>query len=139
MLLIARQTTRLLTIATLVVFVILLPPPLQADQTLIVPPAAVDDLPSTEQTARQDRSPLRLLMNFVSRADGERCPMYPTCSHYARQAFAEKGLLMGWVLTSDRLLRCGRDETRMAPKVRIDGVPHAHDPLVANIFWWDTP
>lgn len=129
MLLCARQTTRLLIITTLVGFVLLLPPLLQADQTLIVP--------STKQTVRHDRSPLRLLMDFVSRADGERCPMYPTCSHYARQAFAEKGLLMGWVLTSDRLLRCGRDETRLAPKVRIDGVPHAHDPLSANIFWWD--
>ena len=96
-------------------------------------------LPPQPNSLEQTTSPLRMLMNFVSRADGARCPMYPTCSHYARQAFAEKGLIMGWVLTSDRLLRCGRDETRLAPPVYVHGEPHAYDPLAANIFWWDKP
>ncbi|MCJ8500587.1 membrane protein insertion efficiency factor YidD [Desulfatitalea alkaliphila] len=137
MLLFARRMTHLRIFTTLVVFVLLLPPLVQADQTPIAPAAAADDRLTTKHTLRPDRSPLRVLLDFVSRADGERCPMYPTCSHYARQAFAEKGLLTGWVLTSDRLLRCGRDETRLAPKVRIDGAVHAHDPLSANIFWWD--
>lgn len=82
-------------------------------------------------------SPIGMFQKFVSRADGNRCPMYPSCSHYSAQAFREKGLLKGWILTCDRLLRCGRDETRLAPKVRIQGEPHAYDTLEANVFWWD--
>lgn len=90
-----------------------------------------------KNTAARSASPLVLLQQFVSRADGERCPMYPTCSQYARQAIAEEGLLKGWVLTTDRLLRCGRDETRLAPPINVHGVRHTYDPLVANTFWWD--
>ena len=83
-------------------------------------------------------SPIDLFRKFVSRADGDRCPMYPTCSHYASQAFAQKGIVMGWILTCDRLLRCGRDETRRAPKIRVHGDVHTYDPVAANTFWWDT-
>lgn len=43
---------------------------------------------------------------------------------------------MGWILTCDRLLRCGHDETRLAPSIRIQGANHAYDPLEANTFWW---
>lgn len=81
-------------------------------------------------------SPLKRLQRFVSRADGDRCPMYPTCSHYAAQAFAQEGPLKGWVLTCDRLLRCGRDETRQARPIRVQGRQYAYDPLDANTFWW---
>lgn len=93
--------------------------------------------PNRAGTLADRQSPLDRLQQFISRADGERCPMYPTCSHYARQAFAEKGALMGWVLTFDRLLRCGRDETRLAPPINVYGVRHSYDPLEANTFWWD--
>ncbi len=104
--------------------------------------AAMADTPITvsapeSKSVTRGPSPLTRLQQFISRADGDRCPMYPSCSHYARTAFAEKGALIGWVLTSDRLLRCGRDETRLAPPVNVHGVRHAYDPLAANIFWWD--
>lgn len=98
---------------------------------------------------KQDRSdaategpvitPIGLFRSLVSKADGDRCPMYPTCSHYASEAFSQKGLLLGWILTCDRLLRCGRDETRSAPKIRVHDSIHTYDPLSANTFWWDTP
>lgn len=81
-------------------------------------------------------SPLKLFQQFISPADGDRCPMSPTCSHYAQQALAQEGLLVGWILTCDRLLRCGRDEIRLAQPIRMDGAMHAHDPLDANTFWW---
>ena len=84
-------------------------------------------------------TPIGLYRSLISKADGDRCPMYPSCSHYASEAFTQKGLLMGWILTCDRLLRCGRDETRLAPKVRIRGKVRTLDPLSANTFWWDTP
>jgi hypothetical protein len=78
-----------------------------------------------------------MYQNTISRADGNRCPMYPSCSHYAAQAFAEKGPLIGWILACDRLLRGGRDETRLAPKILVNGVRLTYDPLSANTFWWD--
>lgn len=103
--------------------------------TVLADEAAVD-LASRADSHSSWASPIGLLQKFISRADGDRCPMYPTCSHYARQAFAKEGVLKGWILTSDRLLRCGRDETRLADPVRVQGVIHAYDPLEANTFWW---
>ncbi|MDI6797905.1 MAG: membrane protein insertion efficiency factor YidD [Desulfatibacillaceae bacterium] len=71
----------------------------------------------------------------VSPAAGQgRCPMYPSCSAYSRKGFAEKGFFWGFVMTCDRLMRCGRDETRLAPKVWVDGRELTVDPLEANQF-----
>lgn len=82
-------------------------------------------------------SPIRMFQRIISRADGQRCPMYPSDSNYATQAFNRFGPLIGWVLTSDRLLRCGRDETRLSPAVKINGLRSTYDPIEANTFWWD--
>ncbi len=81
--------------------------------------------------------PILFFQKTISKADGDRCPMYPSCSQYAINAIKSHGFLKGWVLTSDRLLRCGRDETRLAPKVKMNGKAYAYDPLKANTFWWD--
>lgn len=94
---------------------------------------------TTDDSEGPEITPIGLFRSFISKADGERCPMAPTCSRYASEAFSKKGMLVGWILTCDRLLRCGRDETRLAPKIRINGSVHAYDPLSANTFWWDTP
>jgi uncharacterized protein len=93
---------------------------------------------STGQSAPQVKqsggfSPLDLYQRFISGADGQRCPMYPSCSHYARQSFEKHGFIKGWIITSDRLLRCGRDETRLSRQQH----GGAYDPLEANTFWWD--
>ena len=45
--------------------------------------------------------------NHITRIDGERCPFYPSCSEYSRIAFKKFGILEGWLMTFDRLLRCG--------------------------------
>jgi len=84
-------------------------------------------------------SPLTLFQRVISRADGDRCPMAPTCSHYAETAFKHHHPVTAWILTCDRLLRCGHDEVRLAPKVWIDGRPRAFDPVAANTFWWRKP
>jgi hypothetical protein len=36
----------------------------------------------------------------------------------------------------DRLLRCGRDESKRAPRVLVQGEWKVYDPLVANDIWW---
>ena len=40
---------------------------------------------------------------------GQRCPMYPSCSEYGRQAVVKHGLLMGVLMAADRIHRCGHD------------------------------
>jgi putative component of membrane protein insertase Oxa1/YidC/SpoIIIJ protein YidD len=72
----------------------------------------------------------------ISGADGHRCPMHPSCSAYARNAFKKHGPVIGWIMTSDRLMRCGRDELNLAPAVRSNGSQHTHDPVENNDFWW---
>ena len=64
------------------------------------------------------------------------CPKHPSCSAYARQAVARHGEGLGWIMACDRLMRCGRDEARLAPKIRVNGQWRYHDPVERNDFWW---
>lgn len=73
---------------------------------------------------------------FISPVDGDRCPMHPTCSAYAREAVQRHGMFMGWIMACDRLVRCGRDETRISPGIIKDKNRAALDPVSANDFWW---
>ncbi len=63
------------------------------------------------------------------------CPMYPSCSEYSRQAIARFGFAKGWVMSMDRLMRCGRDEIRMAPKILVNGKLKYYDPIERNDLW----
>ncbi len=81
-------------------------------------------------------SSLDLIRSVLTRADSDRCPMAPSCSAYARRAFRRHGALTGWIMTCDRLLRCGRDEKRLAPRIRINGRIFIYDPIENNDFWW---
>jgi uncharacterized protein len=72
----------------------------------------------------------------LSRADGDRCAMQPSCSTYALESLKKHGALMGWIMASDRLLRCGHDEVRLAPSVRVGQRRRAYDPVANNDFWW---
>ncbi len=102
--------------------------------------AAANDHPEPSHAAFSVWSPpLKFFQKVISRADGERCPMHPSCSHYAGQAFERHGALMGWILTCDRLLRCGHDELRLSPKVIVNGGPRTFDPVDANTRWWKKP
>jgi putative membrane protein insertion efficiency factor len=80
--------------------------------------------------------PIRMYQRYISRMDGHQCPMTPSCSQYSVEAFRKHGYLLGWIMTSDRLLRCGRDETRLSPTRRKNGEPFSYDPLKNNDFWW---
>jgi putative membrane protein insertion efficiency factor len=80
--------------------------------------------------------PIKLYRKYISRADGDRCPMYPTCSQYCSEAIKKHGALLGWIMCSDRLIRCGRDETKLSDPVWVNGVRRTYDPLSNNDFWW---
>jgi putative component of membrane protein insertase Oxa1/YidC/SpoIIIJ protein YidD len=75
-------------------------------------------------------------LNHLSAVRRGQCPMYPACSEYCRRAFEKHGFVMGWLMSVDRLLRCGRDEMDSACEVYDHGSWKAYDPIENNDFWW---
>jgi len=55
-------------------------------------------------------------LNHLSAVRRGSCPMYPSCSEYSKQAIKKHGMTIGWMMTTDRLLRCGRDEMKLSPQ-----------------------
>lgn len=94
-----------------------------------------DSVPSTGNGSESPVvMPLKFYQTFISGIDGHRCPMTPSCSSYAVTAFKKYGFIRGWIMTCDRLLRCGRDETRLSPPVIIEGRQYIYDPVENNVF-----
>lgn len=81
-------------------------------------------------------SPIHFFRHYLSGADGQRCPMTPSCSRYALTAIDRHGALMGWIMTCDRLMRCGRDELKHSPTVMTRQGVRCQDTLENNDFWW---
>lgn len=69
--------------------------------------------------------------HHVSPRDGARCPYYPTCSGYALLAIRERGVLVGTLLTLDRLLReyPWMERFDHYPVVTPHGTPRFLDPV----------
>jgi len=82
------------------------------------------------------RSMVELHRKYISPIDGKNCPMYPSCSRYSLQCLEKHGLFIGWVMTFDRLFRCGRDELRLSPEIVVNDEVLCYDPLENNDFWW---
>lgn len=92
---------------------------------------------SVERPLALDQNPiLKFYQNHISVIDGNRCPMYPSCSSYASEAFHKHGLIFGWIMTCDRIVRCGRDEEKVSLKIMIQDDKLIYDPLDGNDFWW---
>jgi len=85
-------------------------------------------------------NPFRFLVQVyrthISPIDGSNCPMYPTCSQYSLLSFERHGSFIGWMMTCDRLFRCGRDELQLSPWITVNGEIRCYDPLENNDFWW---
>ncbi len=92
----------------------------------------------TEQP-RKKNPLISFYQTVISPVDGDRCPMYPTCSRYAAQSIQKHGPVMGWIMATDRLMRCGRDEARLSPSRVVSGRVKIHDPVENNDFWWSEP
>ncbi|MES0446856.1 MAG: membrane protein insertion efficiency factor YidD [Desulfobacterales bacterium] len=75
-------------------------------------------------------------LNHLSAVRYGECPMYPSDSEYSLQSIQKHGMLVGWAMAMDRLMRCGRDETRLSPAVFINGKWKTYDPVEKNDFWW---
>ena len=76
-------------------------------------------------------------LNHLSAVKKSECSMYPSCSEYGRQCIEKYGFFVGWMMTVDRLMRCGRDETKLSPRIMVDGKLKYYDPVEANDFWWN--
>jgi putative component of membrane protein insertase Oxa1/YidC/SpoIIIJ protein YidD len=75
-------------------------------------------------------------LNHLSAVRYGECPMYPSDSEYSLQSIQKHGMLVGWIMAMDRLMRCGRDETRLSPEVFINGKWKTYDPVEKNDYWW---
>jgi hypothetical protein len=75
-------------------------------------------------------------LNHLSSVRAGACPMHPSCSSYSKQCFQKHGLFAGWLMSCDRLMRCGRDEMKLSPRVFVDGTWKYYDPVENNDFWW---
>lgn len=111
-----------------------------------IPPAAHAQGSTPAAAASQEIAPpppfasqIGFFRKVLSKADGNRCAMHPSCSTYALDSLRKHGALMGWVMACDRLLRCGHDEVRLAPVVRVGQRRQAYDPVSGNDFWWWSP
>ncbi|MBC2704562.1 membrane protein insertion efficiency factor YidD [Desulfobacula sp.] len=78
----------------------------------------------------------KFYQEHISVVDGNRCSMYPSCSRYASRAFEKHGPVLGWIMTCDRLVRCGRDEVKLSEKVIMNHQELIYDSVEANDFWW---
>jgi len=91
--------------------------------------------PEENQTAPALAAPIHFFRKYLSGADGHRCPMSPSCSGYALQAMRRHGALKGWIMTCDRLMRCGRDELKRCPSVMTPEGVRCRDTVDANDIW----
>lgn len=94
----------------------------------------------------QNFNPLLAIVRFyrgpldhLSAVKRGECPMHPSCSEYSVQSLQKHGFLIGWIMTCDRLMRCGNDELRLSPSIHAKGKLKCYDPVEANDFWWFEP
>jgi putative membrane protein insertion efficiency factor len=65
--------------------------------------------------------------SFFSSQDGSTCGFHPTCSQYAASSLKQKGFIIGFLATFDRIARChnlNRDHYRTHPET-----DKKHDPV----------
>jgi putative component of membrane protein insertase Oxa1/YidC/SpoIIIJ protein YidD len=99
---------------------------------------------TTEKKSHSEFNPMRSVVEFyqgplnhLSAVKRAGCPMYPSCSDYSIQCFEKHGLFMGWIMSHDRLMRCGRDELKHSPSAIVNGKWKCIDPVENNDFWWN--
>ena len=79
-------------------------------------------------------SAISFFSTVISPVDGSRCPSYPTCAAYGKQAVREEGFFWGVLLIADRLLHEAETDPR-TPVIQKYGINRYYDPLDNNRFW----
>ena len=78
---------------------------------------------------------VKIFNKYISRVDGDRCPMHPTCSAYSLQVIKKHGFFIGFMMTADRLIH-ESNEMDYAPLVKVGDRYKFYDPVSNNDFWW---
>lgn len=78
---------------------------------------------------------VKFFIHYISKVDGDRCQMHPTCSMYSLQVIDKHGFFIGIVMTADRLIH-ESNEMDYAPLIRVGHRFRYHDPVCNNDFWW---
>jgi hypothetical protein len=125
-------TVKRLTTTSLVVGLLILA---SYGKGLAEPGSLSDDTPSFNPALWL----VNLYRDHLSPLDGDRCPSLPTCSSYSVQAMEKHGFFIGWMMTVDRLLHEGQEETKVSPVVYYEGKWRIFDPVQNNDFWWHRP
>ncbi|MGD2127462.1 MAG: membrane protein insertion efficiency factor YidD, partial [Desulfobacteraceae bacterium] len=79
--------------------------------------------PSSEESSGFNPAQWLLSMykHHISPVNADQCPSYPSCSSYAEQAMRKHGFFIGWMMSVDRLIHEGREETVVSPYIHFDG------------------
>lgn len=82
----------------------------------------------------QGKNPfINFYQHYISAAAGNnKCPMYPTCSQFAKIAFDSLPWYQAYWKTCDRLLRCGKELYYYESFMTANGVKW-RDPLKNNV------
>jgi uncharacterized protein len=82
-----------------------------------------------EQYGTGNNVAIDFYQRYISPARGEGgCPMHPSCSQFAKIAFEQRSWYEAYVLTLERLLRCGND-LQYYPLVRVGDEVRWYDPV----------
>lgn len=97
-------------------------------------PAGVGETPGNSASL-----PLQLLLRAyqltLSGQDMAACPLYPSCSRFAMQAYADYGPLQGTLMTADRLLRDNPGAHERHRLVRVGAHTRLYDPPAEHALW----
>ncbi len=137
-----------LMLITLVVLFTKVPPVLAAEDPMNGPwdspqYKSLSQKQKTSQRSTSIGSPfftslLTFFSEVISPVDGDRCPSYPTCAAYSKEAYQKHGAFVGTLMTVDRLFH-EADEYRFSPTVKVYGVHRIYDPVSANEVWKRKP
>lgn len=64
---------------------------------------------------------INIYQKYISGIRGQDCPMFPSCSNFGLKVFSENNIASAFLLTSDRLLRCGHEFNRYDLSIRENG------------------
>ncbi|MGA2506295.1 MAG: membrane protein insertion efficiency factor YidD [Chitinispirillaceae bacterium] len=102
---------------------------LQAGDRMKGPPQRSDTLAAIERYGSGHNEFIDVYQKFISPVKGGNlCPMYPSCSQYAKIALGRYGIVRAYPMIFERIMQCGRD-LYLYPIDTIDNTTKWHDPV----------
>jgi len=84
--------------------------------------------PSIKQRQSAALDYIGFYQKYISGIRGQECPMYPSCSNFGMKVFSEKNFASAFMLTSDRLIRCGHEHNNYSLTLRPNGFKYLDYP-----------